>query len=122
MPPATSDREHEVAVVATVADAQNERVRPLLNRLEVAGRANADLFDLEPSYTQTNGKEAPIWSSRVLIAAKGVADHIVPWSHTGRTHPANLANVCAGCNYSRSDTSLDTVRVAAYDPPASPAD
>ena len=57
---------------------------------------------------------APLWSRRILIAAKGVADHIVPWSHGGPSHIDNLVNVCAACNYSRGTVLHDTVRAAAY--------
>jgi hypothetical protein len=66
-----------------------------------------------------------------------VADHITPWSQGGvgdarklvssdaartrsfraastggPTTPDNLANACAGCSYSRADTSFDVARVA----------
>ena len=84
------------------------------NRLRRVLAAHGELFDITPTYRQTNGRTAPLWSNRVLIAAKGVADHEVPWSQGGRTSPENLANVCAGCNYSRHNTSLDVARVAAY--------
>jgi hypothetical protein len=98
---------------ATVSQRQNRRLRSLL-------RSNPEAFDLAPEYIQANGRAAPLWSNRVLIAAKGVADHIDAWSHGGRTEPANLANVCAACNYSRGDTSLDRVRVATYRTSTSP--
>lgn len=92
---------------ATISQRQYDRVRRVL-------AAHGDEFDLVPNYRQTNGLDAPLWSNRVLIAAKGVADHVMPWSQGGRTSPDNLANVCAGCNYSRHNTSLDVVRVAVY--------
>ena len=82
--------------------------------LRITMPAHPDLFDLALVYTQTNRKVAPLWSNRVLIAAKGVADHIVPWSQGGRTTADNLANACAGCNYSRNDSSLDVIGVARY--------
>lgn len=91
----------------TISQRQHDQIKRTL-------RTNQQVFDLLPSYHQTNGREAPLWSSRVLIAAKGVADHVLPWAHGGRTCPDNLANVCAACNYSRSSTSLDVVRVATY--------
>lgn len=92
---------------ATISEGQYGRLRKIL-------AANPDVFDLLPTYRQVSGKEAPLWSARVLIAAKGVADHVVPWSLGGASTSDNLANVCASCNYSRGDTSLDVVRVAAY--------
>lgn len=76
--------------------------------------AHPDLFDLSPTYRQTTGRNAPLWRERVALPAKGVADHVIPWAHGGRTAPHNLVNVCAACNYSRNDTSLDVIRVAAY--------
>lgn len=91
----------------TISQRQHDRIKRTL-------RSHPDVFDLAPSYRQTNGRDAPLWSNRILIAAKGVADHVVPWSHGGRTSPDNLANVCAACNYSRSNTSLDVIRIAAY--------
>jgi len=91
----------------TISQRQHDRIKRTL-------RANPDVFDLTPSYRQTNSRDAPLWSNRILIASKGVADHVVPWSHGGRTSPDNLANVCAACNYSRSNTSLDDVLIAAY--------
>ena len=98
---------------ATISQRQYRRLRTTL-------RIRPDLFDLTPMYSQASGRGAPLWSNRVLIAAKGVADHVVAWSQGGRTEPANLANVCAGCNYSRGDTSLDVVGVAAYRTTADP--
>jgi hypothetical protein len=92
---------------ATVSERQYKRLRSTL-------RSHPELFDLTPQYRQVSGTMAPLWSNRVLIAAKGVADHVVAWSEGGRTEPTNLANVCAGCNYSRGDSSLDVVGVAAY--------
>lgn len=92
---------------STISQRQYDRIRRVL-------AAHPEVFDLTPAYAQTNGRDAPLWSNRILIAAKGVADHIVPWSHGGPTSSDNLANVCAACNYSRSNTSLDAVRVAAY--------
>lgn len=97
----------------TVADLQHKRLAKTF-------RANPDLFDLTPTYVQTNGVPAPLWLNRVLIAAKGVGDHVVAWSRGGRTDTANVANVCAGCNYSRNDSSLDRTGVAAYRPATTP--
>lgn len=91
----------------TISQNQHDRLRKIM-------RSHPDLFDLTPSYVQSSGKLAPLWSSRLLIAAKGVADHIHPWSCGGRTAPENLANVCAGCNYSRNDAPIEPVRIAAY--------
>ncbi|MEQ8436535.1 MAG: HNH endonuclease signature motif containing protein [Ilumatobacter fluminis] len=91
----------------TISHRRYDRLRKLIATGEFG-------FDTSPNYVQANGKEAPLWSSRTLIAAKGVADHVQPWSQGGSTTDDNLANVCAGCNYSRSDTSLDVVRVTAY--------
>lgn len=91
----------------TISPREHKKLRQVM-------RANPDLFDLKPTYVQRSGAIAPLWSSRLLIAAKGVADHIEPWSRGGRTAPDNLANVCAACNYSRNDVSLDILRVAAY--------
>ena len=91
----------------TISQSQHDRLRKIMS-------SRPDLFDLAPSYQQSSDKSAPLWSSRLLIAAKGVADHIDPWSRGGRTAPANLANVCAGCNYSRNDAPIELVRIAAY--------
>ena len=92
---------------ATISERQYQTLRRTV-------AAHPAVFDLTPTYLQKGGNPAPLWSARVLIAAKGVADHIVPWCQGGRSTPENVANVCAGCNYSRNDTSLDIVRVAAY--------
>ena len=75
-----------------------------------------DLFNLEPRYQQHNRIWAALWP-QVTIAAKGVAEHIIPRSQGGRTSVANLTNACAACNYSRGDTSMDATGVAAYDRP-----
>lgn len=83
-------------------------------RLRTTIRDHADLFDTAPTYTQTNGVQASLWSGRVLIAAKGVADHVVPRSLGGKTGAANLMNVCAACNYSRSNVPLDALGVMSY--------
>lgn len=91
----------------TISQRQYERLRRTI-------RARADLFDTTPTYRQTNGVSAPLWSGRVLIAAKGVADHVVPRSHGGETGPVNLMNVCAACNYSRSNVALDVLGVMSY--------
>ena len=91
----------------TISQRQYDRLMKLM-------AANHDRFDLSPTYPQHNGVRAPLWSRRILIAAKGVADHIVPWSHGGPSHIDNLANVCAACNYSRGTVLHDTVRAAAY--------
>ena len=91
----------------TISQNQHDRLRTLL-------AAHQDLFDTSPTYRQKSGAEAPLWSERILNAAKGVADHIVAWSALGRTTNDNLANVCPGCNYSRNNSDLDTVRVAAF--------
>lgn len=90
----------------TISQLQYDALRKVL-------RSGSHLFDLTPTYRQRNGVEAPLWSQRVLIAAKGVADHVIPWSHGGRTSAENLANVCAACNYSRGDGLLHAFRVAA---------
>ena len=91
----------------TISQRQHDRIGKIL-------RDHTDMFDLTPTFMQTNGKEAPLWSKRILIAAKGVADHIVPRAHGGKISPDNIANVCAACNYSRGNVSLDLMRVAAY--------
>ncbi|MEQ1873947.1 MAG: HNH endonuclease [Ilumatobacteraceae bacterium] len=93
--------------VVTISQGQHDRLRKVL-------RTHPTLFDLTPSYPQKSGTVAPLWSSRLLIASKGVADHVSPWSSGGRTSADNMANLCAACNYSRSNTSLDVTRVAAY--------
>ena len=92
---------------ATVSERQYKRIGNTL-------RSQPDLFDLTPEYRQTNGKMASLWSNRVLIAAKGVADHVIAWSQGGRTEAMNLANVCSACKYSRGDASLDLIGVATY--------
>ena len=91
----------------TISQRQHDRLRKTL-------RSNPQLFNLKPMYQQVSGKLAPLWSARLLIAAKGVADHVKTWSSGGRTSPDNLKNVCSACNYSRNDASLDIMRVAAY--------
>ena len=91
----------------TISQHQHDELRKKL-------RAHPDRSDLTPTYVQHNGNVTPLWSNRVLIAAKGVADHVNAWSQGGRTAHDNLANVCAGCNYSRSDSSLDSVGIARY--------
>ena len=94
----------------TISNRQYDHLRKVL-------AANDDRFDLTKTYPQYNGVRAPLWSRRILIAAKGVADHIIPWSHGGRSTDDNLANVCAACNYSRSHVGIETVRAKVYDKP-----
>lgn len=54
------------------------------------------------------------FTGRALIAGKGVADHVVPWSHGGRTVSENLDNrVRRACGRSRSASSLNILRAAA---------
>lgn len=86
-------------------------------RLHVLMESASSAFDLTPVYRQHSGAEATLWKS-ITIAAKGVADHIVPWSLGGRTDPSNLTNACSGCNYSRQHATLDSMGVQAYDRPA----
>jgi hypothetical protein len=92
---------------ATIWQRQYDRLLRLLPKY-------SDLFDLHPLYINTKGRAVPLWSARVLIAAKGVADHMTPRSCGGGTTASNLANVCAAFNYSCSNTSLDAVRVAVH--------
>ncbi|MGH9270385.1 MAG: HNH endonuclease [Ilumatobacteraceae bacterium] len=94
----------------TISDAQRTRLHHAMRR--------SALFDLEKTYAQYHGKVAPLWRE-VTIAAKGVAEHIVPRSQGGRTDVSNLTNCCSACNYGRSDTSLTAARIAAYRRPAS---
>lgn len=95
----------------TISQRQYARLRDLLP-------ANPNLFNLAPTYERTKKdrtrETVPLWSNRILIASKGVADHITARSHGGLTSPENLANVCYACNYSRGNSSLDDVGVAAY--------
>ena len=91
----------------TISQVDHDRLRRMI-------KTNQDLFNVKPEYQNTLDVMKPLWASRILIGAKGVADHIVPWSKGGTTTPENLANVCAGCNYSRNDASLNLLRVAAY--------
>lgn len=74
-------------------------------------------FDTTKTYVQHHGKIGTLWE-QLTIAARGVAEHVVPWSQGGPTSVANLTNACAGCNYARSDISLDEAGIAAYDQPA----
>jgi hypothetical protein len=41
------------------------------------------------------------------------------WEAADRpTAPTNLTNVCAGCNYTRGNNSMDAAGIAEYDRPA----
>lgn len=85
-------------------------------RLHALMKSNPSSFDLTPTRRQFSGNVAPLWDS-VTIAAKGVADHIVPRCQGGRTDPSNLTNSCSGCNYSRLHATMDSMGVQAYDRP-----
>ena len=80
-------------------------------------KANPSSFDLTPTYRQHSGRYAPLWNNSITIAAKGVADHVVPRCQGGRTDPSNLTNVCSGCNNSRQHATIDSMGVQAYDRP-----
>lgn len=95
---------------ATISESQRARFHATFKK-------RPDLFDPTLPYEQHSGKLAPLWP-QVTIAAKGVAEHIVPRSQGGRTTIADLTNVCAACNYSRGDTSMYAAGVADYDRPA----
>lgn len=82
-------------------------------KLHAAFRRHGDLFGPFPTRDQRNGAKVACWP-QVTIAAKGVAEHINPWSQGGATNAGNLTNACAACNYSRGDTSMDLAGVAAY--------
>ena len=97
--------------IATISHAQRDRLHRVMKK-------NLGLFNMEPTYEQHNGKQAPLWNI-VTIAAKGVAEHVVPRCQGGPTTVANLTNACAGCNYSRGDIPLEAMRVAAYERPQS---
>lgn len=77
---------------ATISPAQR-------NRLHKHLKSGAGLFDVDGIHRQHNGVEAPLWP-QVTIAAKAVAEHVVPRCHGGPTDPSNLTNACSGCNYS----------------------
>lgn len=79
-------------------------------------RAHSDLFDLTPTYINTNGDERPLWSERILIAAKGSPDHVIAASRGGLTSPENLANTCSACQFARGNWTLDDLSVPAYRP------
>jgi HNH endonuclease len=82
---------------------------------------SADFFDIAQTRVQGDGRAGGLYPV-VTIAAKGVAEHVIPWSQGGRTGPSNLTNCCAGCNYTRLDASLDAMSVATYRRPPSERD
>ena len=90
----------------TISHAQRSRLH--------ASFKKTGLFDLEPSYAQHHGVRSALWP-QVTIAGKGAAEHVIPWSLGGLTSIGNLTNACAACNYSRGNTSMDAMGVAAYD-------
>ena len=96
---------------ATISHGQRQRLHKVL-------KSGADGFNVEGVHHQQNGVDALLWP-QVTIAAKGVAEHVVPRSQGGPTDPSNLTNACAGCNYARGDTSLEATGVVAYNRPPS---
>lgn len=96
---------------ATISPGQRQRLHKVL-------RSGVGGFNVEGVHHQQNRVDALLWP-QVTIAAKGVAEHVVPRCQGGRTDPGNLTNACAGCNYARGDTSLDATGVVAYDRPPS---
>jgi hypothetical protein len=86
-------------------------------RLHRTFKKRPDLFRIDVPYSQYNKVPALLWP-QITIAAKGVAEHVVARSHGGPTAPTNLTNVCAGCNYTRGNNSMDAAGIAAYDRPA----
>jgi HNH endonuclease len=94
----------------TISDAQR-------NRLHKAMRKYSDVFDLGPMYLEADGKkQAPLWKQATIVA-KGVAEHVKPWSRGGATDASNLTNCCSCCNYTRGDTDLSAMGAPAYNRP-----
>jgi len=77
-------------------------------------RSNSDGFNLAPTYVNTKGAEVPLWSERILIAAKGTPDHVVAASRGGLATPDNLVNVCAACQFARGNWTLDDLSIPTY--------
>ena len=96
---------------ATISHGQRQRLHKVL-------KSGVSGFNVAGVHRQRNGVDALLWP-QVTIAAKGVAEHVVPRCQGGPTDPSNLTNACAGCNYARGDTSLDATGVVAYERPPS---
>jgi 5-methylcytosine-specific restriction endonuclease McrA len=47
----------------------------------------------------------------VVLAFRANADHVVPWTLGGRTDLDNLVSACWGCNFGKSNYTLDQIGV-----------
>ena len=91
----------------TTRTSQHQKLRRIF-------RSNTGGFNLTPTYVNTKMVEMPLWSERILIAAKGSPDHVIAASRGGLTTADNLANVCAACQFARSNRTHDDLSIPIY--------
>lgn len=63
----------------------------------------SDVFRTTGSNPQQHG---------VVHAFKIVADHVVPHTRGGRTHPDNLVSACPACNYGKDAYTIEQIGIA----------
>ncbi len=47
----------------------------------------------------------------IVLAFRANADHVVPWTHGGRTNLENLVTSCWSCNYGKSGYTLEEIGI-----------
>lgn len=47
----------------------------------------------------------------IVLAFRANADHIIPYTHGGRTNPKNLITSCWSCNYGKSGYTLEEIGI-----------
>lgn len=62
----------------------------------------ADYFRATGTNSQRHG---------IVLAFRANADHVVPWTHGGRTIPENLVTCCWSCNYGKSGYTLEEIGI-----------